>query len=164
MKPLVKVGLVGAGYVIAVAIAAAAVACRLVAIGGPGRQDYSGMNAFGDSLLFLAVFGVAAVPPTGAALYFLRPYPAFWRGFSIVALVFAFTGLAASTAVAIDSRSTVAGFAFLRILVAPLFALAFGLSGCFAPHRAARIALLAASGIEATGFACWVITCFLRSR
>ena len=91
MKPRVKVGVVVAGYVIAVAVAAAAAACRLIAIGGPSSPSYSGMNAFGDSLLFLAVFGVAAVPPTGAALFFLRPYPAFWRGYSVVALAFALT-------------------------------------------------------------------------
>ena len=82
MKPQVKVGLVVAGYIIAVAAAAADVGCHLITIGGPARQDYSGMNAFGDSLLFLAVFGVAAVLPTGASCFFLRPYPAFWRVFS----------------------------------------------------------------------------------
>jgi hypothetical protein len=36
----------------------------------------------------------------------------------------------------------------LRILVAPLFAIFFLLSGLFAPNRSARIALLVATAIE----------------
>ncbi|MEI6178036.1 MAG: hypothetical protein WCS43_14180 [Verrucomicrobiota bacterium] len=163
MKPHAKVGLVGAGYVIAVAAAAAAVGCHLIAIGGPARQDYSGMNAFGDSLLFLVVFGVAAVPPTGASCFFLRPYPAFWRVFSVVAPVVALTGFGAFIAVAIEARSMVGGLAFLRILVAPLFTLAFGISGFLAPNRASRIALFAATAMEMAAFACWMITCFVRN-
>jgi hypothetical protein len=46
---------------------------------GPDRQTSSGMVAFGDSILFLSVFAVTAIPATGAALFFLRPYPLFWR-------------------------------------------------------------------------------------
>ena len=163
MQPLAKFGLVVAGYVLAIAVAAAAVACHLIATGGSAAQASSGMNAFGDGLLFLAVFGVAAIPPTGAALFFLRPWHAFWRGFSVVALVFALTSLAAFIEVIIDSRSMVGGLAFFRILVAPLFTLAFLLSGFFAPNRASRIALLVATAIEAAGFACWVGTCLLRN-
>jgi len=164
MKPHVKICLVVAGYVIAVAVASAAVACHLIALGGLNNPAYSGMNAFGDSLLFLAVLGVAAVPPTGAAFFWLRPYPAFWRGFSITALVFAVTSLEAFVAVANDSHSMMAGLAFLRILVAPLFALTFGLSVFLAPSRAFRFALLIATVIEVTGFACWVITCIIRNN
>ena len=164
MKPRAKVGLVIVGYVIALALAVAAVACHLMALSGSSNPANGGMNAFGDSLLFLAVFGVAAVPPTGAAFFFLRPYPAFWRGFSIGALAFAVTSLAAFIAVAFDPRSMLASLAFLRILVAPLFALMFGLSVFFAPNRGLRIALLIATVIEVMGFACWVITCLLRNH
>jgi len=57
MNSLTKVGLVIAGYVIAAGVAAAAVAFHLFTIGGSSSPAYSGMNAFGDSLLFLAVFG-----------------------------------------------------------------------------------------------------------
>jgi len=163
MHPLTKVGFVIAGYVIAAAVAAAAVASHLLAIGGPFSPTYSGMNAFGDSLLFLAVFGVVAILPTSAALYFLRSYRAFWRRFSVVALVVALTSLAAFIVVSIDSRSVIAGLAFPRILVAPLFALAFGLSGLFSPDRAPRIALFVATVIEITGFACWLGTCIIRN-
>lgn len=163
MKPRGKLGLVIAGYVLAAAVAAAVVACHLAVIGGPSSPGYGGMNAFGDTLLFLAAFGVAAIPATGAALFFLRPHAGFWRGYSIAALVFALTSLAAFLMVVIDPRSLMAGLAFPRILVAPLFTLAFLLSGGFAPARAARIKLFAAAATEITGFLCWVATCLLRN-
>jgi hypothetical protein len=163
MKPSTKIGLIAVGCMIAAAVAAVAVACHLVAIGGPARQAYSGMNVFGEGLLFLAVFGVASIPATGAGFFFLRPYPAFWRVFAAVALLVACTGLAALVAVAIDVRSMAAGVAFLRILVAPVFALTFGVAGCFAPNRFARLSLFAATAIELAGFAGWVISCLVRN-
>ena len=66
-----KVGLVAAGYVVALLIASAGVALYVASTSGPDRKTYGGMYAFGDSLLFLAVFALAAAPATGAALYFL---------------------------------------------------------------------------------------------
>jgi hypothetical protein len=163
MNPFVKVGLVVAGYALAVAVAVAAVMCRMILIGDSGAQTSGGMSAFGDSLLFLAVFAVAALLPTGAALFFLRPYQAFWRWFSVAVFVFALSSFAAFIIVIADPRSVARSFAFLRVLVAPCFTLAFGLSVFFAPQRGSRIALLVAAGIEIAGFACWVITCLVRN-
>jgi hypothetical protein len=160
MRPLVKVGLVVAGYVVAVMVAVAAVAIYVAATNGPDRQGYSVMYGFGDDLLFLAVFGVAAVPATGAALFFLRPYRSFWLVLSVVALGIAATGLAAlidyvapRTADAHSILHAWSALAPLRILIAPLFALNFFLSGLFAPNRSSRIALLVATVIEAAVFA-----------
>src|SRR5262249_5052254 len=70
MRPLAKVGLVGAGYVGAFAIASAVVTAYVASTSRPDRQNYGAMVDFGDSLLFLAVLGVAAVVPTGTALFF----------------------------------------------------------------------------------------------
>src|SRR2546427_523028 len=95
MRPLVKVGLVGAGYIGAFALASAVVTAYVAATSGPDRQNYGAMFAFGDDLLFLGVFGVAAVVPSGAALFFLRPYRSFWRVLSVTALVVATTAVAA---------------------------------------------------------------------
>jgi len=89
MKVLAKLGLVGAGYIGAFAMASAVVAVHIATTQGPDRRDYAAMFDFGDSLLFLGVFGLAAVPPTGAALFFLRPYPRFWRVLSSAAMVMA---------------------------------------------------------------------------
>jgi hypothetical protein len=80
-----------------------------------------------------------------------------------VALALALTGvaaciefLAARTAFRAGSiPSAWSGPAVLRILVAPLFALTFLLSGLFAPSRSARIALIVATVIEAAIFARW---------
>jgi len=160
MRPRVKVGLVVAGYVVAFLVAFAVVAIHVAATSGPDRQVYGAMYGFGDDLLFLAVFGVAAVPPTAAALFFLRSYRSFWLVLSVVALAIATTGLVAlidyiaprtaDTGSILHTWSALAG---LRILSAPLFVLAFLLSGLFAPNRSSRIALLVATAIEAVVFA-----------
>ncbi len=160
MRPLVKVGVVVAGYVVAFLVAFAVVAIHVAATSGPDRQRYSVMYGFGDDLLFLTVFGVAAVPPTAAALFFLRSYRSFWLVLSVVALCIATTGLVAlidyvapRTADAGSVLHTWSALAGLRILSAPSFALAFLLSGPFAPNRSSRIALRVATAIEATVFA-----------
>ena len=67
-----KVALVGGGYVAAALIAVAAVAIAGADTSSPDAQASSGMSAFGDALLFVAVFGVCALVPTAAALIFLR--------------------------------------------------------------------------------------------
>jgi hypothetical protein len=171
MKPFAKAGLVAAGYIAAFAIASAVVAIYVAATSGSDRQASSGMFAFGDSLLFLAVFGLTAVPATGAALFFLRPYRAFWVILSVAALVIATTSLAAllgyvapKTSAASALLHSWSAFAVLRILVAPLFAIVFLLSGLFAPNRSARISLIVATGIETAVFAYVAFTWLYQLR
>ena len=79
------------GYVVAVVIAVIAVTINVAATSGPDYQASCDMLAFGDSLPFVAVFGVCAVPATGAALYFLRPYRSLWHVLACVALCIAAT-------------------------------------------------------------------------
>ncbi|HVK56452.1 MAG TPA: hypothetical protein VM532_15675 [Burkholderiales bacterium] len=165
MKPFAKAGLVAAGYIAAFAIASLVVAIYVAATSGSDRQASGGMFAFGDSLLFLVVFGLAAVPATCATLFFLRPYRAFWVILSVAALVITTTSLAALLGYVAtktsDPRSVLhywSAFAVLRILVAPLFATAFLLSGLFAPNRAARVSLFVAMGIETAVFAYVAVT------
>ena len=160
MRPLVKIALVVAGYVVAFLVAFAVVAIHVAATSGPDRQVYSAMYGFGDDLLFLAVFGAAAVPPSAVALFFLRSYRSFWLALSVLALGIATTGLVAlidyvapRIADAGSTLHTWSALAGLRILSAPLFVLAFLLSGLFAPSRSSRIALLVATAIEAAVFA-----------
>jgi len=73
MKPVAKISWLGAGYVVAIILASTAVAIHVALMSGPDARP-RGMYAFGDSVLFVAAFGVAALLPTGAALFFLRPY------------------------------------------------------------------------------------------
>jgi hypothetical protein len=171
MRTSAKVGLVIAGYVAAVLVAWGGVAIYVAATAGPDRVASGGMYAFGDSLLFLAIFGVAAVPPTGAALFFLRPYPSFWRVLAVAATFVAITGVSAVivffAAQGAGASRTVqywSMYAILRILVAPLFALAFLVGGVMSPHRRARIALGAATLSEAAVFVCTVALWILQTR
>ena len=153
-KPFLKVGVVAAGYIAAFLVASAAVAIRFANTSGPDAQAASGMYAFGDVVLFVAVFGVAALVPTGAALFFLRPYRPFWTVISAFGLSIAVTGLAAVAAFAIGRHAapsplaTWAAFSVLRILVAPLLALTFLVCAVFSPYFP-RLALLAGTVMEA---------------
>ena len=169
MKPIAKVGLVLAGYVAAGMIATAVVAAYIATTNSPDRQTYGAMYDFGDSLLFLAVFGAAASVPSGAALFFLRPYPRFWQAISVAALAIAVTGilavidfLLARHAAAGPTVSIWPALATLRILIAPLFALSFLVAGWFAQERAFRVRLLRAGMVEGVVFAVYVLIGLLR--
>src|SRR5215468_6173802 len=151
MRAAVKVGLVAAGYVGAIVIAYVVVVVYVASTSGPDRQTYAAMYDFGDSLLFLAVFVVAALPATAAALFFLRPHRSFWRALCAVVPAVAITALVAlieyvgAKGAAHNSWSALTA---LRILASPLFAGAFFLSGLLAPGRAFRLVLFAATLIE----------------
>lgn len=136
-RPAARVGIVAAGYVIAFVIAALVLRIYVAATASPDRIASGGMFAFGDSLLFLAVLGVGALPATALALFYLRSQLTFWLWRAI---------------------------APLRILVAPLLALFFLLSGVFAPTRVARLCLLGASAIEFVAFASVVFTWVTSTR
>lgn len=158
MRLAAKIGWIAGGYAAAVAIAAAAVGIHMAATGG---EASGGMQAFGDGMLFLAVFAVAAVAPSGAVLYLLRSWRAFWPPFSVAAVAVAATGLAALI-VYVGARGAApgsvlndwSGFAVLRILLAPCCSLGFLVSGLFAPIRSSRIALFGAAVAEGLVFTC----------
>lgn len=165
MKTSAKVGLVAAGYVLAFVVSAAIVAVYAAVMDSPARQASSGMSAFSDSLLFLALLGLLCIPPTAAALFMLRPYRGFWLALSVAALLVAATSVAACV-VHITAGSAGAGSfqqswstaAILRILVAPLCAIAFFLSALFAPLRSARTVLAMACGAEVLALAAVAFT------
>jgi hypothetical protein len=164
MRALAKVGLVGAGYVGAVVVAVTVVTLYIAATSGPDRQTYAAMYDFGDSILFMVVLGLAAVVPSATALFFLRPYEWFWAAFSMAAIVVAATAVAAFVDY-VAVRSDILAVAGIwsamtvpRILVAPVFALAFLVSAVIAPSRRPRRALLAATAMEVVAFACVVVT------
>jgi hypothetical protein len=174
MKSSLKVTVVAGGYVAAFLAASAVVAIRMATTRGD-PQAAGGMYAFGDSILFVAVFGVLALVPTGGVLYFLRPYRRFWMVLSLLCLAVAVTGLTAAILFAVGRHATPpsplatwAGLSLLRILVAPLLALAFLVCALFTPHRSPRFAFLAATAIEAVVTACagavWFVQVFLHRQ
>jgi hypothetical protein len=155
MTGYTKLGVVAGGYVLAVVVAVAVVFVRNSFIDPAVALASSGMYAFADALLFVGVFGLFALIPTGAALYFLRPYRLFWAVSSIAAITIGVTGLAAAvifmvgrTAIDPSPLATWAAFSVLRILIAPLLALTFLLSALISPFRWHRFALLAATLME----------------
>ena len=115
MKPFLKVAVVAGGYIAAFLVASASVAIRVANTSGPAAQASSGMYAFGDALLFVAVFGVSALVPTGAALFFLRPYRHFWTGLSALGVAVAATEITAVILFALGRHARVC-----RALAAPL--------------------------------------------
>jgi hypothetical protein len=133
-----------------------ALAIRIQNTSGPDVDASAGMYAFGDGLLFLAVFSVGSIPPTCLALFFLRPFHAFWPSLSIAALALAATSLsavliyagAACGLVQSDFWQSWAALAVLRMLASPLLATGFLLACFLAPRPSSRWALLAATGIE----------------
>ena len=165
MRPAAKVALISGGYVLAVLLAFAVVALNIAATSNADREASSGMFAFADGMLFLAVLGVAAVPSSVGALFLLRPYRVFWLVLCVAAISIATTGalaavvyVAAKTAEAGSMIETWSALAVLRILLAPLFALAFLVCGLIAPLRPMRIALLIAMATEAAVFTGWLLT------
>jgi hypothetical protein len=156
MKPASKVGVVMVGYIVAAAVATGSVAIRVANTSGPDAQAASGMYAFGDAILFVAVFGFLALLPTAAALYFLRPYPRFWKIISGLGLALAATGVAAAVVYALGRQAVApsplaawAAFSVLRLLVAPLFTMGFFLLAFLSPDRFPRLMFVAATAMEA---------------
>jgi hypothetical protein len=153
MTPARSVGVVAVGYVGAVALGVLAVSVSVATNTSADAQG--GMQAFSDMLLFIGVSGLAALIPTGAALYFLRPYRQFWLLVSGLAAGLGATSVAAAIIFQIGRSETettlamLSAIAVLRILVAPLCALTFLVSALLSPYRWPRLALLAAMLMEA---------------
>jgi hypothetical protein len=149
MSRAAKLSLVAVGFLAAVVVAWVALEAYVAATAGPDRQAYGGMYAFGDSAFFVAVFGLAAVPATAAALYFLRPYASFWRCLVAGAVALSAVSLAAFVSyvgrIHSEEHRLLLGLAPLWILAAPLFAGGLLVAGLLAPQRRTRLALLAAT-------------------
>ena len=150
-----KIGSVIGGYLVALLIASAAVAVRMAFTNGPDAQASSGMYAFGDAVVFLGIFGLCALIPTGAALLFLRSCLSFWKVVSVLGVAMAATGITAAIVFAVGRTATTGplaawgAFSVLRILVAPLFVLTFAVCAGFAPNRQVRTAFVTAALMEA---------------
>jgi hypothetical protein len=161
-----KTGIVFGGYAAAFLLAAAAFALRLlITAHSKDAQASGGMSAFGDSVVFVFVFGVAALAPTGLALYFLRPVQRFWTVASMCALAFAVTGVAASALFwttrsqpPTDSLlSTAAAMSLGRVIVAPLLTAAFLVCAGFAPAAGPRRTFALAALCEGGAAAPWFL-------
>ena len=176
MKPLVKAGIVAAGYAAALALACGVTYLRIAANeNNPDAQAAQGMYAFGDAVLFVFTFGVAALPPTGLALYFLRSVLRFWNVIAVGALAFASTGVIAALVywaerlypqlTSVLTWST--ALAVLRMIIAPLVAAALIVCAVFAPEQRPRRMLMIAAvceGVVAAPWFLWIVMGRLASH
>jgi len=148
MRRFRKLGLVLGGYAVALLIAYATTAVLEWLF--PPQDASGGMQAFGDSLRFLGLFGILALIPTALALYFLRSSEKFWAAFSIASLAVAATGpVAAFMMGRPHATDLIFGFiGLMKVLGAPLLGIGFLIFAAIAPTGRSRWTLLAASGIE----------------
>jgi len=167
MKPLAKAGIVAAGYAAALVLACGVTYLRIESYeNNPDAQASSGMYAFGDALLFVFTFGVAALPPTGLALYFLRPVQRFWNVIAVGALVFASTGVVAALVHWAERLlpqwasllTWWPAFAVLRMIIAPLVTAALIVCAMFAPEQRPRRLLIIAAICEGAAAAPWFLS------
>ena len=152
MSRLSKVGRVLAGYAGALLVSAAVFYVYVVMRKDAGAGS-GGMQAFGDSLLFVGVLGFLSLIPTAIALYYLRPFARFWTAFSIACLALAATGPVAALLMGrlhpSGSGAVVLGFlGLMKVLGAPLIGLGFVVCAAIAPSGRSRWRLAAAAAIE----------------
>src|SRR5215510_13985490 len=93
MNKSVKIGIVIAGYIFACVAAYVATYIQELTTRGTDAQASQGMFAFGQSILFMLVFGGLALIPTVLTFYFLRSSEKFWNGFAVLCLAFSITGI-----------------------------------------------------------------------
>jgi len=169
MNKFKRIGLVLAGYAVALGLAYAVVYIRDLLTAGTDAQASQGMYAGGDFMLFVAAFSVAAFVPTGLGLYYLRPYPMVWTGLSVLVLAMAITGplgafLSAWAPTFADRGSAwgmAGGLGFLRTMGAPLLAMAFLTCAVLAPSKRPRQAMLMAMGLECAASAYFFVHLWL---
>jgi hypothetical protein len=158
MKKSAKVGIVAAGYILACVAAFAVSYIYDLSTRGTDVQASQGMFAFGQSILFLVVFGVLALIPTVLAFFFLRSSGIFWNGFAVLSLFYSIIGLVVVITNALinrnllqiaDSSSAVISlFGVLGAFGAPIFIVCFLILAVIAPSRRPRLLLLASAGLE----------------
>jgi len=165
MTPARKALLVTGGYLLAVVVAWAIVELYVSSTNTPDRQSAAGMYAFGDTMVFLGAFTLAASPATLLGLYFLRSVPRFWLTISVAAVAIGVTAVVATLSYLLPAPGSTAGtwlaLAPLRILLAPMFGLGFILALALAPTRSSRRLLMAATAMELGSF---IITTFVWWR
>ncbi len=155
---VVKIGIVVAGYVVALLGARIALYIYRLVTPGTDAQASAGMSAFGDTILFLEVFTILAFVPTVLAFYFLRSSERFWNGFATLCLAYSLTGLAVVVANALINANGGYGSNSLGLLLsllgivgvfgAPIMVVGFLVLALLAPSVRSRIFLLIAAGCE----------------
>ena len=161
MNRSTKIGIVIVGYILAGAVASASTYIQELATRGTDAQASQGMFAFGQSILFMLVFGGLALIPTVLAFYFLRSSEKFWNGFAVLCLGFSITGIIIVIAnalmnenilhIAESSADVISLFGVLGAFGGPILIIGYLVLAVIAPSRRPRILLLASVGLELLG-------------
>ena len=159
LRPAGRVGLVLGGYLAALVAAVVTTWLHAQLLTAPDHDGSSGMAAFGDMLLFLAVAALASVPPTVLALWYLRSVQWFWWVVGAVSAAFAATAFPALIS-HFDAQSLPPGHPLasmsavwsLRLVLAPLPAFANALAALMAPGWRFRALFLGTMAVEALAF------------
>ena len=161
MNKSVKIGIVTAGYIFACVAATIATYIQELTTRGTDAQASQGMFAFGQSILFMLVFGGLALMPTVLAFYFLRSSEKFWNGFAVLCLAFSIIGIIVVIAnalinanilhIAESSAAVVSLFGVVGAFGAPILIIGFLVLAVIAPARRPRLLLLASAGLEVLG-------------
>ncbi|HWA28294.1 MAG TPA: hypothetical protein VG734_21780 [Lacunisphaera sp.] len=150
LRPTTKVGIVVGGLLAAFLGACLAVWIREKLTNGPDAQASSGMYAFGDLLLGLAIFGTLALIPFGLGLYWMRAVPRFWSLLAGASVLYLLTG-AAALVVSGPLRPAAGDWALLADARLGLMApgsLTLAVCGLFAPAGPPRWILIIGGLIE----------------
>jgi len=166
-----KLAIVLAGYALALLVSFVAVAIYDRRFSPADNQAMGGMIAGGEMMYGCGVFLLAALAPSGLALWFLRRHRPSWSVFTIACLAFAVAGLIAILAMTVERGAPtrapllalVSLFSLAQMLGSPLFIAGFGLFALLAPARDLRLRMLVAAGIEFVIAGCGLVY-FLASR
>jgi hypothetical protein len=159
-----KLGIVVAGYVLAMVASTVTVMLYDRRFTAADNQQMGGMIAGGEMMLGFAVFMMVALVPTGLGVWFVRRNRTFWSLFTTTALAFAIIGLAAVLTPLFtgpEMRSPVLTLVGLLSIVqmfgSPLWIGGFGLFALLAPERDLRTRLLVGLAIEVVIAGCGLL-------
>ena len=157
MNRTTKVAVVLIGYALAVVAAVIAGFAYEAAVNQPGVDTSGGMYAFGSAMYVFGAFGVAALVPTGLALWFIRKNEPAWRVLSRIGLAFAVTGPVCGACFVVmgnlKGRHPELGLfalaSLFRLIGSPFLVVAFAAAALLAAGKTSRVLLWIAAGIEA---------------
>jgi len=160
-----KVGVLIAGYVLALAASVVGTMLYDSRFSPADQQASGGMIAFGELMFGAGVFAFLSLPPTALALWFARRHRATWEAWTIGGLAFALGGVVAvftlltatSTSVHNPTIALLSVFAIAQMFGAPIWIGGFALLAILAPARDLKRRLLVATAIEIAIGVCAVV-------
>ncbi len=158
------------GYLVSFGAASGAVWVRNFAFTEQDQLAMSGMLAFGDAIVFLAVGSFVALGPTLLLFAAIGASPRFWAAYTGLSVLIGSTGVVCAVAFVTPFSLGAAfdafrGLSVLRLLATPFLLLAAA-PGLLPVARTARKRALVACGCEVVAGAtlvCWLLVQFARS-